>query len=82
VLLQEAQLADEYIILGAIEHDSLTLVLQANLSIWLLSFGALFFHYTPTVDHLHQHEVLPDILDFLIAEVLLVKRTSNLAILV
>ena len=33
VLLQEAQLADEDIVLGAIEYDRLTLVLLANLSI-------------------------------------------------
>ena len=82
VLLQEAQLADEDIFLGAIEHDRLILVLRANLSIWLQSFGAFLFHYIPALNHLHQHVVLCNILNFLIPEVLLVEWTSYLQILV
>ena len=39
VLLQKAQLAEEDFVLRAIEHDRLTLVLQANLRVcWIQAF--------------------------------------------
>lgn len=53
MLIQEAQLAEEDSVLGAIEHNLLTLVLMAKLSIWCLSFREFLFYYILTIDHLN-----------------------------
>ncbi len=82
MILQEAQLAEEVIVLGAIEHDRLTLMILAHLITCFLSFGTATLMYRPTLDHLHEHVVLPNVLNFKIAEVLLVERASYLTVLV